>query len=267
MNEIATRTQYTANEIQSMDLVAENYKPFVKALLSDKVSALHKKEAVDFIFQTINKCLINSGITTLQGNDAALLSFSVQELICDHYKNVTTDEFLKAMKNGSVGIYGDFHGFNLKAVNHWIRSYLNDNDRILALKEWNEKLIKTASEPTDISKKIMFSEKACIDAFQKFKETKKVPFAAHAYYDIICDKIGVEVNGHKTVLTEKSDREMCFNQAKANLKNGYKVMGESIYNQVSEFLNVPKNIEYECKKVALKIYFEKLISQGKELEL
>lgn len=270
-NEITTKVNYTQEEIDCISLLEVSQQPFIIAMTADRISAMMKQEAVMFIFEQLNLRLIECGLGKENSNDVSLLSISTYDVICEHYKTLTTHQFIASTKNGVLNHYGEWYGFCLKSVNQWMRGYMNDEKHIRAVKDWNEKIKKTVVRTSDKVTIELASKKSCVAAFEEYKVSKKLPFGAFAYYDIICECLGVHIKDslHKTVLPDANDRAYCVEKGKENYLNGCKIVGETIYNQIVQSVVAKHNrsFEFEIKKVALGLYFDKLIAQNKNLEL
>ena len=179
------------------------------------------------------------------------------------YSLMTLPEVKEAFRRGIRGESGPYFGLCPKTYNQFLKWYFELPDRNNA---WQAHLTEL-SQQKDSEKKIVLTidqlRQACIDAFEDYKNSGKMPFVPFAIYNQI-----KELKGVKTIIADgkwaqiKKDGIELYKKRQTHgmtSKNADKFLRTFIFD--NEDLNQTNTI----KEVALRAYFEELIFKGEEL--
>lgn len=267
--------QLSDKELKAMEVLPVSEKGFIMALTGSKICILSKEEAVSFIYEILKVSEMDSGLTKIENKDLVALGFTTYDLIKDRYQNLTTNEFTRACKEGVIE--DGWYGMCLKTVNQWIKTYVNKELRLKAIKNWNLQIEKSETSDKPIIDKIFFSKRGCENAFQRYKDLGLMPAGAFAYYDFINDLIGIEYKGRKTLIDDLETRKKIIKQTTHEYTN--KLLQAKVFEEKKGNMNlsealmsiVASNFENDIglinlqKGYFLKHFFNELIKQNKNL--
>lgn len=278
MTQLITTPRFTDKEVIAIHSLPSIKQSFILALMDSKIATMEKVNAGNSIYEIVKISEFDSGIGKYDNDDLIVLSKSIYDLIIDRYQTLTITEFKKACKYGVINTYGDWQGMCLKTFNQWIKGYLNAEQRVTAIKEWNAKIAKSETSDVPVKSRIEFSKQSAIKAFEHYKLTKEMPLSPSSYYDVINEFIGIEYKGKKTLITDPETRKKIVAECEelhTKMAMGLKKKSETNghFNEAEKLIEViidpkgQKTLERMIKAAFLKQYFNQLIESGKEMEL
>lgn len=260
----------------------ERYRPFIEARNQKQILQLGKEEVKEFCLTVITYSLNFQGLKSASDENVliAQTNFLMNEVLCD-FKNLTKAEIEEAFKRGLKGEFGQYMGLNPKAYYLFLSGYSKLEERKAAIKAYNDFMEEQTPEKTAEEKELILKT-AALEYFEQYKRTRRFVTYWHCVHNYVNKKNGriILVNGkEKQTLIENEEIRVkikfdSFNEYKERIEKSaaaYKLQGMvSKSKQTLEILNnLDSNISYINlqKKNALKHYFDKLINEGKELEL
>lgn len=223
-------------------------------------------------------------------NDAQILKHQTEALfneIIGRYLDLTPSELRKAFKVGVRGDSGPWFGFCARTYHQFLKYYFELPVRQKSHLKYIEMVSKAQAYVPTVDK-LMFSKQGCKKAFDGYQLTGELPIGAYSYYDIINDLIGVEYKvfdkdgNEKTIKTlvpdtelrkkifawaEEEYREELKKEMTALKFKGDKISAEKIQKYLEGGMKDGKGLERKQKRYLLKIFFDRLINEGKALEL
>lgn len=225
---------------------------------------------------------------TLDKKNERVVTFLRETLMVDFrkpkYETVSFELIKMFVCAGVRGEYPLFNGqlntINIRNIHHWINEGLKSEKYKYALKEHQAMIEKEIKREPSIIEKEFLSKKGCLDAFERYKKNKEIPFGAFAYYDVLNDFIGVEYKntGKKTLvsdpavrkeittrLTEKHTKELLREKTKHE-KRGNLGVAEGLMSAITADFKNTKSLENLIKAEFLMHFFDQLIKENKTLE-
>lgn len=207
----------------------------------------------------------------------------VKDFRMPKYEHISFELIKVFVSNGIRGEYGTFKNqlntINVQNIHHWIKEGFKSETYKRAQQEFKDMVEKENNPQRSMSEKLMFSKDGCIKAFESYKSSKRMPFAAFAYYDIINDLIGVDYKGKKTLvtdfevrkeittrLTERHTQELLHEREKA-VKRGNLSEAEAIMSAITSEFKEGNSLTNLIKAEFLTYYFDQLIKENKPLQL
>jgi len=245
-------TQLTVQEQNKISELPVNYQPFVRAKFGTQIKSMSDRDLYFDCFDMIGLTLASNG--NKDGGDKAVQEFLSKELAKDlkqpKYNILSIDEVKMALNLGVRLEYGNFFGINITTIHFWLKSFISDLNRDLAIKEYNRKLdlINTTDKPIVFTKEYLI--KVAETAIEDYRRDKTMPIIPAAIYETI-----KEVKGLDTLILKED-----WDNIKAEAKESYeKKMNPKRKKSIAEMLDYGKTYEFEVKRVALKYYFEREI--------
>lgn len=236
-----------------------------------------KRECADII----SKAFFDSGQKLGENSQESqkVLIFQTEALFSELtgvYANLTLPELKECFRRGVRNDSGQWFGLCGKTYHQFIKWFYNLPER---QKSWVDFLTLIETPPEPKIDKLLFSKESCIRAFQHYKQSKRSPLAAFAYYDIINDLIGIPYKNFKTLLTDSVQRKEIHDKTlesfitqmssvhKKEARRGNLSLAESIMLEISNEFKGNKAFENILKEQYLLAFFDKLILENKDLEL
>lgn len=262
----------------------EHYQPIVLAKFSEPIKKMGNLSLATEIRNMVVIAHAELGLNIDSKDD--VISFMVDTLLKDFrapkYATISIELIKLFVKNGVRGDYGTFKNqmniVNIQNLHFWISEGLKSEKYKLAQNEFNLILQKESMPEMSEAQKIMFSKESCKRAFETYKKTKEIPFSAFSYYNIINDLIGVEYKGLKTLITDLEVRKQITNEVREKYtkkllsekkrydKTGDLTISHGIMDAIASDFKTGESLNNLIKAEFLKYYFDKLISEQKELE-
>jgi len=224
--------------------------------------------------EIISKAFFDAGQSMGQNTEEAnkVLAYQTEALFSELkgvFTNLTLPELKESFRRGIRNDSGQYFGLCGKTYHQFIKWFYNLPER---QKSWVDFLALTETPPEPKIDKALFSKEACKKAFDHYKQTKEMPFAAFAYYDILNELVGTDYNGVKTLVTDKEVRkeitvrltdqhtkQMLFEKKKQEYK-GNLSQAEGIMSAITADFKTGKSLENLIKAEFLKVYFDKIDS-------
>jgi hypothetical protein len=176
---------------------------------------------------------------------------------------LTIPEVQEAFNRGIRGEAGQFFGLCPRTYHQFLKYFFE-------LPERSESWVNYLDEQEGKKKprKIEFSQDQlkthCRNAFSDYRTTGGMPFSPHATYDTLKELLGLKtlipVEKWEQVKRDAKHNLIQLTKSKAGNKNKASELIKKLeYTEGSQY-------EFECKKIGLRIYFEQLIAENKELE-
>lgn len=249
-------TQLTVSEKNKITELPVNYQPFIVAKFGTQIKSMLDRDLYFACFDMIGLALASNG--NKDGSDKSVQEFLSKELAKDlrqpKFHLMSIDEIKMALNLGVRLEYGQFFGINITTIHFWIKSFISDKNRELAISEYNRKLseLHTSDKPVVFTKEYLI--KVANSALEDYKRDGSMPIIPHAIYDTI-----KEVKGLDTLILKED-----WNFIKAEAKESYeRKMNPKKKKSVAEMLDYGITYEFEVKRVALKYYFERSKNESK----
>lgn len=194
---------------------------------------------------------------------AQILQFQTEALLIElkgKFGTMTASEIGAAFNRGIRSESGPFFGMCPMTYNQFLKWYFNLPERSAA---WSKYLdfvenVKTSEKPVVLTKDFLI--RAAKNAFEDYKKSGSLPIVPHSIYDTIKELMGVS-----TIIPKKCWENVSHEATEALKKRNSSRKGQKT---VSEVLNrESRSWEFECKKIALKMFFDDLINRNEALEL
>jgi len=248
---------------QAIELLPKECVLYVSARFETEViSKLPVNKANEVVLSLITLCLQEAGVK--DATDANVKVFLTQRTLEDcqkKFKQITVGELQIALNEGVRGAYGKYMGINVATINGWIKSFYDCETRKISLNYFNALLDtqKEKPEPTPEEKEKIF-QRACIEAYDDFKNKGVMPFTFRVIYKYLKEKLKIEwTNEERQQIKDEATKNFEY-ELKAK-----KASREISKNQFEAALGEKKNLELEMVRVALLHYFRKLKNSNKEI--
>lgn len=119
---------------------------YVSLSQSKKVREIAPNDLEKICTDVISLAYIQSGNNAAHPDDERLLRQLLYNDLKNDFPSMTGEEVIEAFRLGSKGEYGKVFGINSAAWNDWLRGFLKDPSRLLALKNIKEKPIEPSEE-------------------------------------------------------------------------------------------------------------------------
>lgn len=265
------------NAITSLPLSLQE---FAMARQEPPINTLKPNEVKRACAEVLTKASFDMG--SPMANEAQVLKFQTEALFLElggKFGNMTLSELRSAFNKGIRGEFGQFFGMCPATYNKFIKSYFELPARGQAQIEYLNLLagLKTTEVPIQIKTDI--SKNGCLRIFKIYKETGKFELFPWKYYDMLNDLIGVEYKGFKTLITDPAKRKEIFEKTEGEYKKqllqekeraekrGRLSDAEAIKSRIAMGFENDEPLKNKQKTLMLKMYFDGLIANGKELEL
>lgn len=262
--------QLTTQEQTSISLLPVQLQPFVKARFGRQIKSFEPKNLYREVLDMVQITLAESGVK--DQSDIKVVKFISETIWKDlqgpKFNHLSIDDIKLALHLGVRREYGEYMGVNVQAVHFWIKSFIGDKNRELAIKEFNDKVVKTSEKPVIYTED--FYKRAAIDAFESYKKSGNLPSAGPSagIYDCIVRALNL-----KTLINQDEWKEVLDigkqNYTERMTPKKFYPSGKvkSVGNVVLDYSLENATLKFEIKKEALRRYFDKLINNGKTLEL
>lgn len=245
----------TVLENEQISKVSVQLQPFIKAKFGTPINKIGVDSLYFMTLDLIQTTLIESGVKDQA--DKTVINFLTTTIHRDvqgaKFNHLSFEDIKLSLHLGVRKEYGDYMGVNIQTIHSWIKSYLKDKNRELAVLEFN-KSIPTSEKPIVYTNE--FYIKAAKSAFEDYKNNGIMPIsgACAGIYDRIKDKLKVKT------LIKKEDWQKVLNEAKEaySLKMNPPKIGKKETVKL-DFDISNRSLEFEVKKIGLKYYFDELI--------
>lgn len=203
--------------------------------------------------------------------DTPMLQFQSETLFKElrgRYKDLTLDELKEAFKMGIRNEFGQYFGLCAKTYNLFIKSYYERPERAEAMKQVLRMIDKPESKHYTEEQKEMLVKQGCLQAFNEYYESKKLPFVIAPIYDYLWQNRGL------IKWTEEERNDIWQTALKAYEGELRKRRDEGEINsfqmkQILANLNGELNRTFinKVKAEGLKRFFDKLITNNQKLIL
>ena len=194
----------------------------------------------------------------------AMILITTEDLIKD-FGYLTIREIQVAFRKGLRHTYGEFYGLSSITFYRWLTSFVKDTKRIDILKkqiEYDE--LREAKDLTP-AEKLEISKQGVITKFNEYKVTGKLKDSGNASYDFLdlLEKIPFTLDEKKLIWQQAEKELRCENDPK-RAKNADEK--EKFENALKQLVKDKSPIKHRSKIIALKKYFDQLISQKKDIK-
>lgn len=261
--------QLTITDKQNIESLPVQLQPFVKAKFGFPINKIEPYNLHKQVLDLVQVTLMESGVK--DQSDLTVINFLTETLVRDlqtpKFNHLSFEDIKLALNLGVRREYGEYMGVNIQTIHSWIKSFISDKNRELALKEFNSKL-PVSNKPLVYTEEYYLA--AAKRAFDEYKQTGAMPIsgAAASIYDLIKNKLGLKT------LIAKENWEFVKNEAKKNydLKMNPPKFSPSGKQKTVEKIKLDFSLtnasfEFEIKKIGLQMYFDELIKKNKDLEL
>lgn len=262
----------TALTVSEQNRIAElpvQLQTFVKAKFGLPINKIEHQDLYFKVVDLIQITLTESGVK--DQSDETVIKFISQTIFRDlqqpKFNHLSFEDIKLALHFGVRREYGEYMGVNVQTIHSWIKSFISDKNRELALKEFNSKL-PVSNKPLVYTEEYYLA--AAKRAFDEYKQTGAMPIsgASASIYDLIKNKLSL-----KTLIAKEN-----WNFVKEEAKKNYDLkMNPPKFSPSGKQKTVEKikldfsltnaSFEFEIKKLGLQMYFDELIKNNKDLEL
>jgi len=272
-----------AIELDILKSFPEEQQEFIKAKFSPPIHSLRSSDFENKLLSIIEDAFKANGSSN---KDTSVIEHIFEQLKKDFqrpkFKAIGIGQIELACYKGARKEYhkqGEFFAVNVTAFHSWIDSYLRSKENTEALNQFLLKTKETTyqTRSTTTIDQVMFSKQAIQDSFKRYKESGNMPLAAHAYYNILNELIGVEFNGKKTLVPDHDARKKIAKEVEENLTTsslkakdraeriGNLTQAEILMGMITSEFSEASTLVNEIKKAFLKHYFDELIKKNEEL--
>lgn len=246
---------------------AKNISPFLTALEStfvmayydQKLRELTKTKALKKLFDLISNAfkaagLVVSGYTrSHQYETLGMLSRLTYEDIMYFNPNITVKELELAIKNGIRHAYGDYHGINQISINQFLTKYMQDPERVTAIRKQKQYLESLNDKPAVVKpeRDDELGESMLDMCYQSYKNSGDFIDGGHFAYEHAVNKGYINLNyEQKCEIYEQAIEEVEAQYINDRAKFGY--------NRFRKKTEEEKTTDYKWKAmdIALARYFE-----------
>jgi chromosome segregation and condensation protein ScpB len=249
--------------------------PFVSARIGEKqIKNLTPNEVKKRCVDILTKA--SSDMNSPMASDAKMLQIQTEALYSElsgKYKDLTLTELSEAFRRGIRGEFGPYFGLCAKTYHDFIKSYFNLPERQKAQLDYLNLIAghQTVEKPKALQ--MIFSKEAILKVFSDYKEYGRLPIGAYRYYELI-----KEFKGLNSLMTKETyakllkevladEESKLLSQKKREEKKGNLSMAEAVMGVIAGLDGKDKSVEREIKSRGLKLYFDSLIKENKDLEL
>jgi len=268
--DITIKNKLDKQTLSALNQLTESEKEIVLLTLEPPFQSLSHPKQDSTCYEIISRAHYFTGVN----NDVTkeLLKFQSNELKLElnrkENSRITASEIEKAFQNGLRGEYGAFFGLNGKTYHQFIKAFLNEEKRALARNRFFA--IKELPEPTNPNQIRNKNITACLNAFEDYKNTGKLPFMPHKFYLMIC-----ELKAVKTLIESDFIREKIYfeevelfekdlENAKKKSESERKLLKiNDVLTQLESGAKRQDIIINRTRTKYLKYYFDKLIKDVK----
>ena len=173
----------TIIETKILDGLPVTQSQFIKARFCMPIKSYRDHELESKIIDVVQITLAESGVK--DQNDKPVIKFISETLFRDlraaKFNYLTMEDIALAMNMGVRYEYGQYMGINVATIHSWIKAYLADKNRELALKEFHKKVDEASYGTTDKTakanpegvKKLVESLKEIMKSVPAVQEEKK----------------------------------------------------------------------------------------------
>jgi uncharacterized protein (UPF0335 family) len=285
------RHQLTQMEIAITEQLPADIRYFVELRQERPVSTMTQIELKDQCNGVIVRAFMDFTPNKIEGE---ILTFQTLDLVSEFnknpkFRNLTISEVKEAFRKGIRNEYGDFFGMCARTYHLFMQSYLAEQKRAEAWSKYLDILKQTEVDPAKAAEiKRNRSKQYLINLFEDYKSTGDLGVVPWAYCSTLAEFIGEEVEYapgkfYKTFVTDpeiRSELELiAIEEYKKDLlvtapqdRIYEKRTGEGWNNNlvravVAQGMKKEDALKNKMKEVALRWYFDKLIKDGKDLEL
>jgi hypothetical protein len=259
--------QIITSESQKEMILAASFSTDMKKYMVLAISKLFKDltddEKINLVTQEFEKALTRTGTYKPDATEKGFTIADILEMI-NEKKYITQDEVSEIFKKGSLGLLGEYFGINVKSVSNWIEIFYKDVQRREALKKLNE-LQDAQNKITEMTPadKQTFIEKAIKDVFhdRKVNGYSGLEGISYPMYDFLWRR--------KILSPSEKEREYLKEEATEYLKSQMLSSHSTLATKeiLDKFEAGEVDVTKLAKSLAVRDYFNSLISDGKEIVL
>lgn len=274
--------ELTITDNKAVLSLPENHRPFIQAKIGKPcIKDISDLDLATGIQKLLTRSFAEMGHTSAAEGSA--MTFLRTTLLTDlrkpKYKALTFEEVCLFVGNGIRGDYGSFKNqlntINIQNLIFWINQGMASEAITNAMKEFNRKLeeseLKTTEKPLQI--KQAQSKEGIIKAFEEYKKSGLLPFRPCAYYDLLVEfkqmkSLFPDVQTFKKIQSEvKKEFERNWTVSKKTAEQrGESNTAEALMDRLMNLESDPhSDVINEIKTRGLKLYFDTLIREGKEI--
>lgn len=182
------------------------------------------REISDFkrqLFDLIKASYFLSGIKTPKEEDISLMTEALNDIIVKKYGFLEFEEISQSIKDGSIGLKGDFMGLNVKSYVGFINKYLGSKERLKYVEQKKEAAMRRLPEP----KKIEVDKKeAWKKALERFKDSGQSKVIGATYIFDLAKSLG------KFKGMSKQETDTLWKESKSLAHQHYQTIKENSVN-------------------------------------
>lgn len=258
-------------KIQNEAIFSPSELRYIKAYDNVQVKDKNRLDVILFISDLIVKTYYSLGQKKDNDKEIELLAENLVNDLNKYHSTMTLEEIDLSFEFGVRKEYGEYYGLNLVTFDVWLKGFKMDQRRVHAFQKKINHLKAPDHIPT-YEEKEKIHKRSIELCFNDYKENG-ILSKYKGYDSLTCYEI-LKESGYLTITREQSWQifEKATNSVKSDLSSKkIKHIGDAILVQQitseQELIESNKNQQVinESRKIALSIYFDSLIYQGKHI--
>ncbi|HLN52944.1 MAG TPA: hypothetical protein VK212_04495 [Lentimicrobium sp.] len=238
---------------------------YVKAAYGEKIGKMERGSALLQLLDIVSMALAElnqapAGNTEVEQNESLrIITKLIYADLMNYFPQVTIAEITISVKNGLRRQYGDFYGFNTLTVHKFIKNYLEDVERMEAIKKQN-RFLEAHEEPKkeytkeELDSMGMESLKTC---YQSYLSTGSIFNCGNVVYEYAVRKGFIK----QTLEEMREIYARALQMVKANKLSEQQNVLYSFRNK-SDAATLDFEAKMLAREMSLKKYFDSLGTQG-----
>lgn len=212
----------------------------------------------------LTKAYVDAGFQIPDNATILIMSNSVADDLFTYFKTLSIKEAGLAIQNGIRGEYGEFMGINVKTCHQFFKAYQESFNRNEAIRK--SKMTDEPEEKPTEQEINAIMDKACIDAFIKYKTTWQLVDFGGVKFTHLKNKGLINLTPERYAEIMKQAKEQVTAESTATIfKSGQESQAAEIAKMVLKDIDKHETVKNAARLIALREYFDYLIEFEMEL--
>jgi hypothetical protein len=242
--------------------LTELERQIIKAMNGEIIKKIDDKQLLKSLTILIENAFSDTGMN--QKSEIKKFAESLMQDVKEYFSSLTIAEIELAIKNGTRNYYGEYFGLNVASIHGFIRAYKHSPDKSEAIRKQrlHEDSIIQPEEQKHENIDLMFKN-GCVKAFSEYKLTKKLIDFGSVRFEYLTGKGLLS----KSVTEDPELKSRAKTNIELELSDMKRGRDTSSIIQLMNSFNTQREsrLSAEIKLIAMKDYFDSLISQKIEL--
>jgi hypothetical protein len=199
---------------------------------------------------------------------------SIRELVKElrtYFGYLTFKELEICFLKGYQNEYGQFFGLNNKTYLQWAKCYSQEDNRLKAIKAMEKAKKELEPKPIELTEaeKDEIISKGALKCFETYKEAKNIFDVGNITYNLLVKKGLINFTKEVKLEIQAKAKEILKLRETGKLQDPTMIGNHHLIRlsikEIEEGKGEPLKIE--CKRLALKMYFDQLIEMDADLEI